>query len=489
MNDVKRRRTIWLAIGMCLVIAAVMLRHPLLTWFSVANMQTGGAPESSERALATSGIDHYTCSMHPSVKQQRPGKCPICSMDLVPVTSEQQRQGVVTIDAARRQLIGVRTGRVSVAPLRRTLRAIGQVTYDESTLSEVNLRVRGWVTKLFVNTTGQRVRVGQPLLQLYSPELYNAQQDFLLALSAGQASLTRAGEERLHLLGLNSAQIAAIAQSHRAAENITISAPTAGFVIEKNVVEGASVDPGSRLYRIAALDEVWVEAEIYERDLPYVHVGQTVDVTLDYVPGHNYPSTIAYVYPFLAANARTSRIRVRLENRDLALRPGMYASVSLVLDAEPRMQVPASAVIYTGPRRLVFVDLGDGRFRPQEVTVGEQSDGMIEIASGLAAGDSIATSGVFLIAAEARISAATTYWDATATAPVAEPAETLMQPASPQPSVKRMHTPAHPAQAKPQPDDTVTYSCPMHPEVQSTTPGHCPKCGMQLAPTHAGSTR
>jgi Cu(I)/Ag(I) efflux system membrane fusion protein len=392
-----------------------------------ANASSFQAPAATGTTGSTSGdgsaIHHYTCSMHPSVKQQAPGKCPICGMDLVPVTKAQQEQGVVMIDEGRRQLIGVRTGTVIKGPMQRAFRAVGRVTYDESTLTDVTLKVGGFITKLLVSRTGQKVSAGQTLFRLYSPELFSAEQDFLLATQAGATPaatgvgpsrvdlLARAARQRLHLLGLGEAQIDALAKRGVPSESIAFPSPASGFVIEKDVVEGASVQAGMRLFRIAALNKVWVEAEVYEADLRHVQVGQQATVTLDYLPGQAYEATVAYVYPFLEPTARTGRVRVELANKALELRPGMYASVNLASSADPRVQVPASAVVYTGPRRLVFVDLGEGRFRPQEIRVGSENGGMYEVLAGLEPGDRVATSGVFLIAAEARISTAATYWD------------------------------------------------------------------------------
>jgi hypothetical protein len=275
-------------------------------------------------------------------------------------------------------------------------------------------------------------------------------------------------------------------------ENIAISAPASGFVIDKQVVEGAAVEAGMRLYRIAALDKVWVEAEVYEADLAHVRVGQTAAVTLDYLPGRSYDAKVAYIYPSVDPNSRTGRVRVELGNKSLELRPGMYASVTLESDPAPRVQVPASAVVYTGPRRLVFVDLGQGRFRPQEIRVGDESNGVYEVLAGLKPGDIVATSGVFLIAAEARISTATKYWDNTAES--AEPnsldAETPSVPmavapnstptAPPMAPTKKQKTGAASSSAPSAPP--VVFTCPMHPEIQSLAPGKCPKCGMDLAP-------
>ncbi len=476
-----------------------------------------GIRDGTGPSAANAGeIDHYTCSMHPSVNQKAPGKCPICGMDLVPVTKEQQAQGVVTIDEARRQLIGVRTAPIIIAPMTSAIRAVGQLSYDESSLTDVNLKVRGWITKLYVNQTGQRVTRGQTLFDLYSPELYNAQQDYLLALGAtGGAArdassrvegLAPATRQRLRLLGLEDAQIEAIGKRGSPLASIAFSAPASGFVIEKNVVEGASVDPGTRLYRIAALGKVWVEADVYEADLANVRVGQRAGVTLDYLPGRTYDAKVSYVYPYLDPKARTGRVRVELANKDLDLRPGMYATVMLSADASSRMQVPTSAVVYTGPRRLVFVDLGQGRFRPQEIQVGAEANGYYEVLAGLSAGDVVATSGVFLIAAEARISTASKYWESAAddagaatpggammTMPPASsvlitpsapssallPRSTTPDATSPQgSSPSRTHAPTAPSSVP----GTTTYTCPMHPEVQSATPGRCPKCGMDLVP-------
>ena len=375
-------------------------------------------------ASGSGEIDHYTCSMHPSVKQAGPGKCPICGMDLIPIGKEQQAEGVVLIDEGRRQLIGVRTSAVTEGPLLRSFHALGHVAYDESAFTDVNLKVRGWITKLLVNETGQRVARGQTLFTMYSPELYNAEQDFLLAnrgSGIGSAqddagapralSFARAARKRLNLLGLSDAQIDAIAAQGEPQESTAIASPAAGFVIEKDVVEGASVDAGMRLFRIAALNKVWVEADVYEADLAQVRVGQPAKITLDYLPGQSYDAKVSYVYPYLETGARTGRVRIELANKQLELRPGMYANVELASDKGSRVQVPASAIVYTGPRRLVFVDLGEGRFRPQEVHVGSEADGMFEVLDGLKVGDMVATSGVFLIAAEARISTAAKYWD------------------------------------------------------------------------------
>jgi Cu(I)/Ag(I) efflux system membrane fusion protein len=397
-----------------------------------------------------------------------------------------EEAGVVTIDATRRQLIGVRTAPVTVAPMQSIIRAVGRIAYDETSLVDVSLKVRGWIVKLHADRTGQRVARGQTLFVLYSPDLYAAQQDLLVAKN--NEALAKASRARLRLLGMSEGQIDSVANSGAPLENVAFASPASGFIIEKDVVEGGSVEAGARLFRIAGLDKVWVEAEIYESDLSHVKVGQHADVSLDYVADATYDGNVAYVYPYVDPKSRTGRIRIELPNQGLDLRPGMYGHVVLHADLGKRLQAPSSAVVYTGPRRLVFVDLGQGRFQPREVSVGAEADGMVEILSGLREGEVIATSGVFLIAAEARISAATKYWEsADAGPPPVHSHASVTPPASiapPKPgtlgtSAASTPTPVASDASTPPP---VIYMCPMDLDIRSPTPGRCPKCGMELVP-------
>ena len=383
--------------------------------WGVAAADVGAEVSHEGHGHAGDDVSHYTCSMHPSVRQEDPGTCPICSMDLSPVSYDEEESGVIRIDEARRGQVGIRTGKVVKAPMSRSLRAVGRVAYDESRLRDVTLKLGGWITKLHVERTGQPVKKGQLLFTLYSPELYAAQQEYLLAKAShtegGRGDyLIKAAEKKLQLWGLSAKQIAAIAERGEAQEEMPFYSPASGYVIEKDVVEGAAVEPGQELFRIAALDRVWVEADLYEADLALVSKGQRATISLSYLPDKTYEGEVSYVYPYLDPASRTARVRVELPNKALELKPDMYATVAFEIDLGPRLQVPVDAVVYTGPRRLVFVDMGEGRLRPVEVTLGVRSDDTVEVKSGLKEGDVVVTSGNFLVAAESRIRSAAKIW-------------------------------------------------------------------------------
>lgn len=397
-----------------------------------------GAGPMSHEGHGHQGDDvaYYTCAMHPSVEAKAPGQCPICAMELSAVSYEETESGIVRVSAERRQRIGLKTAAATRAPMRVAIRAVGRLTYDETRLKDVTLKVKGWIARLKVGATGQPVKKGETLLTLYSPELYAAQQEYLLALdsqaqgAAGRSDyLVKAAEKKLALWDLSPAQIAAIARRRQPIEELPILAPASGFVIEKDVVEGAAVEPGQRLFRIAALDKVWIEAQVYEMDLARVKKGQKAAVSLPYQPGERIEGVVAYVYPYLDPATRTGRIRIELPNKDLAFKPDMYANVEIAVDLGPRLQVPVDAVVYTGPRRLVFVDLGDDRIRPQEVTLGARSADHVEITSGLTEGQVVVTAANFLVAAESRIRSSAKLWsDERASGPAAAP------PANPAPA-------------------------------------------------------
>jgi|GEM_PF-91312 len=374
-----------------------------------------------EDGLSGDEIAFYTCPMHPSVKSPDPGACPLCGMDLVAVSQEDANSGVVLVDERRRQLIGVKTATATTRPLTSEIRAVGTVTYDESRLQDVSVKYPGWIGRLYVDEPGQRVGRGQALFTLYSPELYAAQQDFITALASQRAArgtsaperadyLVRAARERLRLWDLSATQIDRLAETGEAVERIPILSPASGYVVEKNVVEGAAVKPGERLFRIAGLERVWVEAEVYESELPLVEEGQAAVVTLPSLPGEELRGTVSFIYPYLDGASRTGKVRIELANPGMKLKPDMFADVRLRRELGERLAVPETAVLYAGDRSYVFVDLGEGRLRPQRVETGRQADGWVEILSGVESGDSVVTSGNFLIAAESRLKSAMDQW-------------------------------------------------------------------------------
>lgn len=377
--------------------------------------QTGHADHEGDE------IAYWTCAMHPSVRQDGPGECPICSMTLLPVTREDASSGILRIDEARQRRIGVRTGRATIRPMQLSIRAVGRTTYDEAKVRDVTLKLAGWIEKLYVNQTGQPVRRGQPMLSIYSPELYAAQQEYLLAIRSRHAAqhtgapdradyLVRAARERLRLWDLSAAQIDQIERTQKPVEHMPILSPVSGYVVEKNVFEGAAVVPGQMLFRVADLSTIWVEADVYEADLGAVRVGQRAKVTMSYMPGRELEGTISYVYPWLDPSTRTGKVRIELPNPNHELKPEMYANVHLVSDRGMQLMVPESSVIQTGPRQLVFVDLGDGRFEPRPIRAGGRSDGWIEVLEGLREGDRVVTAANFMISSESRIRSAEQSW-------------------------------------------------------------------------------
>jgi Cu(I)/Ag(I) efflux system membrane fusion protein len=355
-------------------------------------------------------ISHYTCPMHPSVHEKHEGKCPICGMGLVPVTQAEAESGAVRVDPQRLQKIGVRFADVERAPLIRSLHALGRVTWDETKLVDVVLKVPGFVRDLRADALGARVVKGEPLFSVYSPELYSAQSEYLQALGGQNEPLAFAARARLYLWDVADRDVAAVAKHGAPFEALPVRAPSSGVLVEKNVVEGGAFEAGTRLFRIAPLDRVWVEAEVYASDLALVSVGQSATISAPYLPGRVIEGRIAYVLPSLASETRTARVRIELGNGDLALRPEMFVDVDLQADLGERLLVPVSAVIVAGKRRVVFVDRGAGQLEPRTIQTGASNEERVEVLEGLAEGERIVASGNFLIAAESRIQSALEQW-------------------------------------------------------------------------------
>jgi Cu(I)/Ag(I) efflux system membrane fusion protein len=322
---------------------------------------------------------------------------------------------VITIDNRRRQLIGVETGEAMHRNLTKRIRAVGEVKLDERLLSQVTLKYDGHIGDLKANYVGTEVKKNQVLFTIYSPELFAAQQEYLDTLkrhpdTGSGNGLLRASRQRLALWDMSSREIKALEKRGAPQEHIAIRAPRSGTLIKRNITDGSSAKKGQILLTIADLSRVWIEAEVFEADLELVHVGMTATVTLPYVAGHTYAAKVEYVYPYLERKSRTGRIRLTLDNPVGALKPDMYAEVSLNVDLGHLLSVPEEAIIVAGTSRVVFVDLGGGRLKPIRIKSGRSAQGFVEVLEGLSPGDIVVTSGNFLIAAETRLKTGIEQW-------------------------------------------------------------------------------
>lgn len=413
---------------------ALLASFPWASAPSAAEVSDGGT------SVTAGDPEYWTCSMHPSVHRDEEGTCPLCGMDLVPVYAGDGRgsgpgaampgmdgmapagvdgagSATFRIDPTWQQAVGVRTATVERRPLRETLRLVGRVVVDESRLSDVNLRTAGWIERLHVDETGERVRPGEPLFDLYSPELVTAQRDLLLALDnvarlAGSPSdearerarsLVDASRRRLRRLGLTGTQVDEVAAGGEPRETLPVLAVNGGYVLDKTAVEGMHVGPGMRLYRIADLDTVWVLADAYEGDVPFVRPGQEATFRLAYTRERSWRGHVDYVYPTLDADTRTVQVRLVFDNPGLVLRPDMYGDATVAREGAPGLAIPAEAVLDLGTRKVVYVDLGQGRLQAREVALGPVAAGWYPVRAGLAEGDTVVVSGNFLIDAESKV--------------------------------------------------------------------------------------
>ena len=400
----------------------------------------GAGPRVTQTAAPTL----YHCPMHPTIVSDRPGDCPICGMRLIPTDRHAGPQGPATAQDAgpaggaategppveglapvhltiqKRQLIGVTSQPAVRGPLTRTIRTIGRVTYDETRLHHVHTKVGGYVERLFANATGELVHRGQPLLTIYSPELLASTQEYLLALRARDRLMTAAsatvrenGEglvesarRRLLLFDLTAAQIDAVEKTGEAPRTVTLSSPVTGHIVMRNVLEGQKIESGMTLLDIANLDRVWMMADVYEYELPFVRMGQKATMTLSYVPDRTFEGRVSLISPVVSEATRTVKVRVELDNPGLLLKPEMFADVQLFSDLGTGIVVPAESVISTGERDVIFVDAGDGRYDPREVRLGVRLDDTVQIVEGVLEGERVVTSGNFLLDSESKLKAA-----------------------------------------------------------------------------------
>ena len=442
------------------------------------NEQEHGVAPSAEAAGQI-----YTCGMHPHVTQNKPGNCPICRMKLTPIRADSGTNAVATgsaaidVDATAVQRMNIRTGETVLGPLRRLIRTVGTVEYAETGQVEVSTKFKGWIEKLHMDTTGQQVHRGEPLFEIYSPELYNAQVEYLLALKTAGASVNDSirlsALTKLKFFDISTEQIAQLEKSGQPEKTLRIHSPIDGFVTDKKVVEGQMVDVGKPILRLADLSLVWVYAQIYEQDLAFVRLGQETTVTLSYLPDRQFRGRVTHVYPDVDRTTRTARVRMEFHNPGYFLKPGMFASVQLTSELAPSVVLaPGSAVLRSGRQDTVFVAKGDGHFDPRPVKLGHSAEnGMIQILDGLVEGERVVLSGQFMLDSESQLQEAIRKMTRPPGVTTEETAES---------ETGHDHPLAKPRSKQ---GDTA-WLCPMpeHVAIQYNHAGKCDICDMTLVP-------
>lgn len=370
----------------------------------------------------------YQCPMHPSITSDHPGDCPICGMKLVEVdqkgdhpkhdgTPAVKGMAEVTIDPTRQQLIGLRTAKVSKGSIGDAWRTVARIQVAPSRVRKTNVKVEGFVERMFVDFVGQSVRKGQPLFSIYSPSLLAAQSEYLLALSSRDALvkagalaengdiLVSAARRRLELWDVPAAEIERLTTSREPSKTLTLVSPIAGVVTAKNVVQGARVSPGEAPYEITDLGEVWAMADAYESDISRIHPRMKATLSLTAYPNRTFPGIVAFIDPLLDPKTRTAKVHLHFANPTRELKPEMFGEVTLQGVSKEGLQVPADAVIRAGSQDVVFVALGNGRFEPRTVELGARSGELVEVRAGIEEGTDVVTRANFLVDSESQLRA------------------------------------------------------------------------------------
>ena len=531
-----------------ILLVVVSLASGVLGGFFIANESSG--PQVMVSREETSAKQLYSCGMHPQIIQEEPGNCPICGMkltplrsttpsseskpagegkikywrssmdptfisdkpgkdqmgmDLVPVYEDQIQEGAISIDPVTVQNMGLRTARAEEKELNRTIRTVGHIEYNEKAVYTVNTKIPGWIEKLYVEKTGDLVKKGEPLLEIYAPELVSTQQEYLIAWKnyqqlkdspypearKGAEELLQSTKQRLLYWDISDVQIDKLEKSGEIKKTLILYSPANGVVTEKNVTAGAFVEMGTNLYQIADLSTVWVLAHIYEYELPYIKLGQSAHIQLSYFPGEMFHGNVSYIYPYLNETTRDVKVRIELPNPDYKLKPEMYANVTIASElAGKRVVIPEEAVIHSGKREIVFVDAGGGKYSPREVITGATGEGnVIEIKQGLMPDEMVVVSAQFMLDSESKTQEAIQKMIQAKTAiseevepkgtPVIEKEEEHVHQAA-QLGVKNLNlTPEKKAEFADQ-----VYTCPMeeHSHILQVGTGKCPECGMELVP-------
>lgn len=537
----------------------ILIAILLLAVGFTAGLLTGGKSNSSGKlvqAEKTSGKQLYSCGMHPQIIQEEPGYCPICGMkltpikstkvssskpqgerkikywrapmdptyisdkpgkspmgmDLVPVYEDEIEEGAITIDPNTVQNMGLKIAPVKTGKLTRTIRTVGHIDYDEKKLYIINTKITGWIEKLHVNTTGEVVEKGQPLLEIYSPELVSTQEEYLTSLKSyeelknspfgdvrkGASELLSSTRKRLEYWDIDEEQIKRLEKSGEIKKTLTIYSPAKGVVIHKNAIEGAFIEAGTDLFRIADLSTVWVLGTIYEYELPFVKLGQKANMSLSYIPGETFQGRLTYIYPYLSQKTRDVKVRLEFPNPEFRLKPEMYANVIIESELEgKKILIPEEAVIHSGKRKIVFVDMGEGKYAPREITAGVSGEGgVIEVKNGLLPDELIVTSAQFMLDSESKTQEAIqkmmkAKMSASQEVEVSQASATKIEEEKVQKTTKAEVENLNLTPDKKAHFSEEVYTCPMeeHSHILQVGAGICPECGMDLVPvTQTGRT-
>lgn len=367
-------------------------------------------------------IKYWAAPMDPTYIRDEPGKSPM-GMDLVPVYEEEGEEkepaSTIRIDPVTMQNMGVRLGRVQRKSLVKDIRTVGNITYDETKIFTVNTKFNGWIEKLYVNFVGDEVKKGQPLFEIYSPELVTTQEEYLLALDQynrlsnssysrvreGAERLLKASRTRMRFWDMTEAQMEKIGKTGKIQKALTVYSPASGVVTKKDAFEGHYVKAGVHQYEIVDLSSVWVDVDVYEYELPWVRKGMAAEMDLSYIPGKKYNGKVLFIYPYLDTKTRTAKLRLEFANPGYQLKPGMYANILLKrVVAKNSLVIPQEAVIDSGVRQIVFVAVGEGKFQPREVNIGlEVNENEFQVLNGLQEGEEIVISAQFMLDSESRL--------------------------------------------------------------------------------------